>query len=320
MPPPAEPDAPTLVRRLASIPGLAVRPGAPLAPLTTFGIGGPAELLVEVRTLRALAALMRETRDDGTPRLVLGLGSNLLVPDEGLGGLVMRLRGDFARVRFAGARVWAGAGVALPQLAKRTAEAGLSGLEALSGFPSTVGGAVVMNAGCYGVEIRDVLVRTTVVEADGTVRRWAVEELDAGYRTTRLQGSGCVVARASFRLRPGDRRASLARIAELNERRWASLPGGGGHAGSVFRNPEGDHAGRLIEQAGLKGLRRGGAEISPAHANVIVNRGGATSDDVLALMIEARRAVGERFSVELEPEVVLAGDLRRRWERAVGGG
>jgi UDP-N-acetylmuramate dehydrogenase len=333
-----------LAPALAAIPGLEIERSAPLAPLTTLRIGGPADLLVTATTQRALVALLRLVRARSTELHLLGLGSNVLYPDEGVGGVVLRLGGAFARVRVVGdrlrgrspappdldsqettrsadppaiCRVRAGGAVALPRLARSTAASGLLGLEAFSGFPSSVGGAVVMNAGCYGVEIKDVLLSATCIGRDGARRRYRAADLGAGYRTTVLQGAGVVVASATFQLRRGSAAAALARIDELNRRRWASLPSGLPNAGSIFRNPPGDHAGRLIEAAGLKGRRQGAAEISAKHANVIVNLGGATAGDVLALMLLARRAVHDGFGVELEPELVLEGGLRERWRREV---
>jgi UDP-N-acetylmuramate dehydrogenase len=301
-----------LVRRLRRTPGLEVRPAEPLARYTTLRVGGPAELLVTASSERALGRLLAQL--DGMPLQLLGLGSNVLIPDEGLPGVVLRLAGGFRRVRLLGSVVEAGGAVPLGRLARLTADASLSGLEALSGFPSTVGGAVYMNAGSYGTEIRDVLEWAAVVERDGRRRRLSVERLEPAYRRTVLEGTGAIVTRARFTLSPGDREASLARIEELNRRRWASLPGGR-HAGSVFRNPEGDHAGRLIEQCGLKGRCGGGARISPKHANVIVNQDGASAADVLGLMLLARREVKRRFGVELRPELVLTGSLAGRWRR-----
>jgi len=250
---------------------------------------------------------------------VLGLGSNVLVPDEGLGGVILRLAGDLKRVRIRGRRVSAGGGAALAQVARKAAKAGLAGLEALSGFPSTVGGGVFMNAGCYGTEIRDVLVSARVVERSGARRRMATAELEPRYRSTNLEQSRAIVVRALFELLPGDWRALVARIDELNAKRRAALPSGQPNAGSIFKNPPGDYAGRLIEAVGLKGERRGGAAISERHANVIVNLGGARAEDVLALMAEAHRRVAARFGVELEPEVVLLGGLASRWRTLVFG-
>ncbi|HEX2464950.1 MAG TPA: UDP-N-acetylmuramate dehydrogenase [Thermoanaerobaculia bacterium] len=333
-----------LAPALESIPGLEVVYGAPLAPLTTLRIGGPAEVLATAHTQRALVALLRLTSSEGVPLHLLGLGSNVLYPDQGLDGVVARLGGVFSRTRILGdlrsgspappedhlnetpghantpaiLRVRAGGAVPLPRLARSTASRGLLGLEAFSGFPSSVGGAVVMNAGCYGVEIKDVLVWATALHRDGRRQRYRVGDLEASYRKTALQGAGVVVATATFQLRRGDAGTALARIEELNRKRWASLPSGLPNAGSIFRNPAGDHAGRLIEAAGLKGRSSGGAQISPKHANVIVNLGDARADDVLALMTLARATVRDAFAVELEPEIVLEGSLRERWssERA----
>ncbi len=301
------------VAELEEISGLTLKPGAPLARLTTFRIGGPAEMLVDVGSGRALASLLRLAGRWRLPFHLLGLGSNVLIPDEGLAGIVARLGGELRRVRVRGELVSAGGAVALPQLAKRMAERGLLGIEALTGFPSSVGGAVFMNAGCYGTEIKDTLVAATVVERDGRRRRYLTRELLPGYRTTVLQRTGGIVTGAVLRLHTGDAEAALRRVGELNARRWASLPSGLGNAGSIFKNPPGDFAGRLIEACGLKGSREGAAEISPKHANVIVNTGGARAVDVLALMRRARAAVRERFGVELEREIVLAGSLAEAW-------
>lgn len=310
----------SLAARLAGVAGLEVRPDFPLSRLTTLRIGGPAELLVEVGNEAALVALRREIAARGVPFVLLGLGSNVLAPDEGLPGVVARLAGNFRRFAIRGERVAAGAAVPLARLAKRTAERGLAGLEALSGFPSTVGGAVFMNAGCYGTEIKDLVVSVRLVEADGGRRRVAMGDLEPSYRRTNLARRGAIVTRAHFLLAPGDRAASLARIEELNARRWASLPSGVANAGSIFRNPEGDFAGRLIERAGLKGVSAGGAEISSKHGNVIVNRGGATAREVLALMVRAFTAVEGGFGVRLVPELQLLGGLREIWSSETAGG
>lgn len=308
-----------LGERLARVPDLVVRSQADLAPHTTFRIGGPAQWLVEVPTLRCLRALMEIVAQTESPLHLLGLGSNVLIPDDGLAGVVVRLTGYFRRLRVRGTRVSAGAAIPLAQLARRMAARGLVGLEALSGFPSTVGGAVYMNAGCYGTEITDLLVRATLVDRDGSLRRIGVEDLGATYRRTALQGGDEIVTRALLELRIGAADEALDRIRELNRRRWSSLPSGLPNAGSIFRNPEGDYAGRLIEAVGLKGERRGDAEISERHANVIVNRDRASASDVLALMSEAHQTVSKAFGVSLEPEIVLVGDLRERWAQITEG-
>jgi UDP-N-acetylmuramate dehydrogenase len=308
------PDVPSdWTAALAAVDGLEVRLGEGLAGHSTFQIGGPAEAFVEVAHPAALESLLRLVRGQGLPFQILGLGSNILFPDEGLAGVVARLGGEFKRLEIDGARVTAGAALPLAQVAKRTARAGLSGLEALSGFPSTVGGAVYMNAGCYGTEIRDVLRWASLIDPDGARRTVSADELEPGYRRTNLQGTATVVTAACFDLRAGDAAAALGRIDELNRRRRSSLPSGLGNAGSIFKNPPGDFAGRLIEACGLKGAQRGAAQISPKHGNVIVNHGGARALDVLQLMLDARQAVLRDSGVDLVPEIVLAGSLAVLW-------
>ncbi len=306
------------IGELAEVEGLEVERHAALSGYSTFRIGGPAEFLVQVHTQTALETLLSVTERLGLPFELLGLGSNVLFPDEGLPGVVARLAGDFVRFRFEGSRVTAGGGMALAKLARLAAEKGFEGLDSLAGFPSTVGGAVRMNAGSYGVEIKDVLVETVVLERDGRVRHLTPDELQPAYRRTILRDSGGVVLSATFQLQEGDAEKALGRIAELNQRRRQSLPSGRPNVGSIFRNPPGDHAGRLIEACGLKGAGCGDAQISPKHANVIVNQGKALALDVLELMLTARQAVQERFGVELVPEVELLGSLRTRWQDAVG--
>lgn len=305
--------APVLAPKLAAIAGLVVCRDEPLAKHCTFQIGGAVEWYLEVEGTAALAAVLALVVEHETPFQILGLGSNILFPDAGLPGIVARLSGDFRRLEIAGTTVTAGAALSLAQVARRTAQAGLVGLEALSGFPSTVGGAVYMNAGCYGTEIRDVLASAALLDPDGTGRRVTAEELEPGYRETNLQGTSTIVTEAVFELAVGEAAAAVARIDELNRRRWQSLPSGVANAGSIFKNPPGDYAGRLVDECALKGRASGGARISPRHGNVIVNEGGAKALDVLALMLEMRRSVRERFGIELVPEVILAGRLAEIW-------
>ncbi len=305
--------------RLASIPDVEVREAVRLASVTTLRIGGPAELFLRIDSEAALTEVLNAAREAALPVHLHGHGSNVLFPDGGMPGIVCRLRGELGQVTVEDETVWAGAGVTLARLARDTAKQGLLGLEALSGFPSTVGGAAVMNAGCYGTEIRDVLVEVRVARPGQQVEAVAAEDLDPGYRTTNLQGTAAVVTGARFQLRRGDGDTALRRMDELNRRRWQSLPSGKPNAGSVFRNPDGDFAGRLIDAAGLKGRRSGGAEISRRHANVIVNQENARAADVLDLMVAAHRTVRERFDIALRPELVLAGSLADEfWRRVVG--
>ena len=287
-----------------------VEPGAPLAPLTTWRLGGPARSLCRVRTEAALARVLGAASRESLPIALLGMGSNVLVADEGFPGCVLRLEGEFLDVRVEGERVLAGGGAPLGGVCAAAARAGLSGLEAISGIPSSIGGAVRINAGAYGGEIFDVLESVRLVARDGAAREAAASEVPHGYRWTRLVETREIVAAAVLRLRLAGREEIAEKTRSVADRRRGALPSEP-NAGSVFKNPEGDFAGRLIEACGLKGERRGGALVSPRHANVIVNTGGARASEVLALMRAMRDAVRGRFGVTLMPEVELLG---MRWE------
>ncbi len=288
--------------------GDAVALDAPTAPLTTYRLGGPASVLVRASSeaaLRDIAAVLH-THDD-VPVLVIGRGSNLLVADRGFGGVVVVLDGDLERVEPRDGAVVAGGAAALPRLARQAAAAGLSGLEFYVGIPGTVGGAVRMNAGGHGRETRDVVVDARLIDlrGDGDARTCGLAELDLGYRHSSLRSTD-VVLDARFRVHPDDPAACRARIDEIVEWRRANQPGGS-NAGSVFRNPRGDSAGRLIDASGLKGFRVGGAVVSPKHANFFQADAGATADDVYALVREVRARVERATGIRLEPELQMIG-------------
>lgn len=285
-------------------PGIAVREGEPLAARTTLRIGGPARFFTEVFDAEALGRVLRFASAGRLPVLVLGKGSNLLVPDAGFPGVVIVLAGSFRETRVEGAEVVVGGGVSLMALAVAARDAGLSGVENVSGIPSSVGGAVRINAGSYGSEIFDVLVSATLVSRAGEARRVAAAEIPHGYRWTALCDSDDVVAEARFLLSRKSPAEVSARMAEVAARRRDALPKQP-NAGSIFKNPPGLFAGKLLEECGLKGRRAGRAEVSQVHANVIVNTGGATAEDVKRLMEEMKKAVRERFGVELQPEIQI---------------
>ena len=287
-------------------PGLAVTEDAPLAPRTTLKIGGPARFLAEVADADALARVLSFASAEQLPVLTLGKGSNLLVPDAGFPGVVVVLGGRFRETRIEGTEVVAGGGVSLMALAVAARDAGLSGVENVSGIPSSVGGAVRINAGSYGTEIFDVLEEVTLVSRKGEVRTASSSSIPHGYRWTSLCGSGEVVAEARFHLSKKPQGEIAARMSEVAAKRRAALPAQP-NAGSIFKNPPGLFAGKLLEECGLKGRRIGGAEVSTVHANVIVNAAGATARDVTALMEEMKSAVKERFGVELQPEIQVVG-------------
>ena len=274
----------------------------PLAERTTLRIGGSARFFAEVEDVAALRALLTWAGAENLPLLPLGKGSNVLIPDEGFSGVAFVLAGDFRKVEIHGTRILAGAGASLMSLAVLAGQAELTGLEGLSGIPSSVGGAVRINAGAYGSEIFDLLVSVGLVTRTGEARELPAAQIAHGYRWTALMQSKDLIASATLRLRQANRVTVHARMEEVAEKRKKALPGGP-NAGSIFKNPAGDYAGRLLEACGMKGRRIGGAQVSPNHANVIVNLGGARASDVRALMAEMHRAVKDRFGIDLVPEI-----------------
>jgi UDP-N-acetylenolpyruvoylglucosamine reductase len=283
----------------------------PLARLTTIRTGGPAEYFARAGGLAQLERLLRWAREGGLAVGVIGSGSNLLVADAGVSGLVIKLDRALAKIEHRNRHLICGGGARLPQAAARAAGAGLGGLEFGVNIPGTVGGAVKMNANAYGGELQRVLEWVDVATADGTARR-APSELGFAYRRSNL-GPHEVVARASFALEPADARRIKELLNDMRSRRKAAQPSGIKTFGSTFKNPddpdaEGRTAGQLLEAAGCSGLKVGGARFSPKHANFIENVSGrATTADVLALMEEGRRRVEQRFGVSLEAEVQLLG-------------
>lgn len=295
----------------ARLPG-AVERDVPLARLTTYRLGGPVAVLVRARGLADLVELAAVVAEHEAPILVVGRGSNLLVADRGFRGVAVVLDGEFDRIDLGAAdtgasTVRAGGGVALPRLARVTVAAALGGLEFFVGIPGSVGGAVRMNAGGHGRDTAAVLRSALVVDlgAGGTARALTVDDLALGYRRSAL-GPLDVVTGAELVVAPQPQEVGEAAIDEIVAWRREHQPGGA-NAGSVFTNPDGDSAGRLIDAAGLKGLRVGGAVVSPKHANFFQAEPGATADDVHRLVGEVRRRVAEATGVELRPELRMVG-------------
>ena len=278
----------------------------PLGPLTTYRVGGAADLFVTVRSPDELAAVARAVHADPVPTLVVGRGSNLLVGDAGFRGLAIQLAGEFEAVTIVGTSVTAGGAASLPVVARQTAAAGLTGFEWAVGVPGSIGGAVRMNAGGHGSDLAASLVRVHLVDLATGEDGWVpATALDLGYRTSSVAAHQ-VVAEAELALAAGDRAEAEAAIGEIVRWRRANQPGGQ-NAGSVFTNPDGDSAGRLIDAAGAKGLRVGTAHVSPKHANFIQADEGGSADDVFALMQEVRRRVLAHAGVDLHPETRLVG-------------
>ncbi len=287
-----------------------VRPAYPLARLTTVRTGGSAELFARAGTLAELERLLAWAAEQGHPVGVIGSGSNLLVADDGVPGLVLKLDEELSRIEISDTRIHCGGGARLPSVAAQAARAGLAGIEFGVSIPGTVGGAVRMNANAYGGELERVLEWADVATPTGLERR-APEQLGFSYRRSTV-APGEVVARASFVLERAEPASVTAVLKDLRQRRKDTQPAGIRTFGSTFKNPddaraEGRTAGQLLDAAGCRGLRIGGAGFSLKHANFIENHGDATTADVVAVMEEGRRRVEERFGVVLEPEVQALG-------------
>ncbi len=286
--------------------GARARRDHPLGPLTTYRVGGPAAFFVEAGGDDDLRAVGRAARRSGLPVLVVGRGSNLLVSDEGFAGIALSLGPAYSSIEVEGTEVVAGGAVALPVLARRTAALGLTGLEWAVGVPGSVGGGVRMNAGGHGSDVSRVLVSARLHDlGTGDEAEVPAARLALGYRRSSV-GPGQVVVSARFGLQPGDPEAAEAAVAAVVRWRLANQPGGP-NAGSVFTNPPGDSAGRLIDAAGLKGLRHGSAFVSPKHANFIQVDPGGSAGDVFALMEKVRAEVLQQAGTLLQPEVHLVG-------------
>lgn len=284
----------------------------PMKNHTTFRIGGPADALALPKTPEEVAEVVRFCHEHAQPYYVLGNGSNLLVSDEGYRGIVLQLYRNFNDIQVNGEMITVQSGAMLAAVARTAYQNGLTGLEFASGIPGTIGGAVVMNAGAYGGEMKHVLREVTVLTKEGEVLAIPAKALELGYRTSVIPKNGWIVLGAVLQLKKGDPEQILARMEELKEQRITKQPLDLPSAGSTFKRPEGYFAGKLIMDAGLRGFTVGGAQISEKHCGFVVNRGDATAADVWELICEVKRRVKEMTGVELEPEVKLLGDFPQR--------
>ena len=282
-----------------------IKANAPMAEYTSFRIGGPADMLFMPSDREQLEYGIKKAKELDVPYMIIGNGSNLLVSDSGIEGLVIRIAGDFSGIEYSKNKLKARTGTLISAAAKDSVEHGLMGLEWAAGIPGTVGGAVAMNAGAYGGEIKQVLTKVEYIE-DGAVCSVEPEDSDLGYRFSRFAAPERIVLSAEFSLSPDDGMAK-ERMKDYSERRRAKQPLTYPSAGSTFKRPEGYFAGALIEKNGLKGLTVGGAQVSEKHAGFVINRGGATAADVKALIGKIQKKVFENDGVMLEPEVIFTG-------------
>ena len=290
------------------IPGVCIEENVPMAQYTSFRAGGKARMMVIPADAEQLSAVLGVLSGSGVEYMVLGNGTNILVKDSGYDGIIVKIGSGFDYVRQEGCRLVCGSGTRMSVAAKAALEGGLSGFEFASGIPGFTGGAVFMNAGAYGGEMKDILRRAKIVSKDGSREFYmTADELEMGYRHTKLHDTGDIVTEVEFVLEEGNRTQIKAKMSELMEKRNSKQPVNFPSAGSFFKRPEGYFAGKLIQDAGLKGLSVGGAQVSELHSGFIINRGGATATDILQLMEMIQARVFDEFGVRLETEVRIIG-------------
>lgn len=286
-----------------------IKTGEPMKQHTTFRTGGPAAYFISPSCTEELSAVIKLCRQEHMPYYILGNGSNLLISDKGYEGVIISMEEGFSQIQNEGTRIRAGAGALLSRIARQALASSLTGFEFAAGIPGTLGGAVVMNAGAYGGEMKQVLISARVLTGEGEVKAISGEELELGYRTSCIQREGYIVLSALLQLQQGDKSSIQARMEELAEKRKEKQPLEYPSAGSTFKRPEGWFAGKLIEDAGLKGFSVGGAQVSEKHCGFVINRGNATSSDIIELCRQVRDRVKDQFGVELEMEIKRLGEF-----------
>lgn len=281
----------------------------PMKAYTTFRVGGPARWMASPQDEQQLRVILDICKETGTPYFILGRGSNLLVSDSGFDGVVVNLRKHFNRIDIdkENKTITAEAGAALPAVAQAALSAGFSGLEFASGIPGTMGGGLFMNAGAYGGELKQIVTEAVVMTQDGVIRHVPASEMELGHRLSRFMKTGEIILCVTMQLTEGNQEAIKAMMDDFNGRRRDKQPLEYPSAGSTFKRPQGYFAGKLIEDAGLKGFCVGGAQVSEKHAGFVINTGSATAADIWNLCRAIREKVMEQFGVELEPEIQLLG-------------
>lgn len=275
---------------------------------TTFRIGGKADAFVNVENALEIEKVIHFCTDTDTPYMIMGNGSNMLVSDKGIRGVVIHIGSGMSKCRIEGDEVYAEAGILMSALAKKILEANLTGFEFAAGIPGTLGGGIYMNAGAYGGELKDIIESVTFICPDGLIKTETVDNLDLGYRHSMFMQGGYTILSCKMKLEKGNYDEIKALMADFNARRSEKQPLSQPSAGSTFKRPEGYFAGKLIQDAGLMGYSIGGAMVSDKHAGFVVNKGGATAKDVLDLIEHIQKTVKDKFGVDLEPEVRLIGE------------
>lgn len=288
-----------------------VTENADLKDHTSFQIGGPCELLIEPTSEKEIIRSVRYLRAEGVPFYVLGNGSNMLIRDGGYEGAIIKLGKQFSDSLVIGNRVTAQAGALLSTVAKMSFRGNLTGMEEISGIPGSIGGGVIMNAGAYGGEMKDVVKEVKVLDQEGQVQTLTNEECEFEYRNSRMQKEGMIVLEVSFELKEGDPDQIKEKYDDYTHRRTSKQPLDKKSAGSTFKRPEKGYASKLIDEANLRGYQIGGAQVSEKHCGFLINKDNASSDDMLALITYVQEEVKRQFGVELEPEVRIIGEDKK---------
>ncbi len=281
----------------------------PMKKHTTFRIGGNADIFVRPESKEQIAEILRMCRSQDVPYFILGNGSNLLVGDRGFRGAVINIMDNMNDIKVDGGIIKAQAGAMLVKVSRAARDNSLTGLEFASGIPGTIGGAIYMNAGAYGGEMKDVVIQVTAMDADGEIYTFGADELEFSYRHSVIQQRDLIVLDVTMKLEAGDQKSIDDRMSELAVARRTKQPLEYPSAGSTFKRPEGYFAGKLIMDAGLRGYRVGDAQVSEKHCGFVVNRGNATADDVIKLIDDVKAKVSEEYDVVLEPEVRMIGEF-----------
>lgn len=281
---------------------------APMKNYTTLKIGGCADILVQPRSAKELTILIAKAKALEIPVYFMGNGSNILVKDNGVRGMVVKFGANMAQTTIEGNKITAGAGISMARLASIAAENSLTGFEFASGIPGTLGGGIVMNAGAYKGEMKDVVIEATALCGDGSIRTLGKDELDFSYRHSCFTGSDMLVLEAKLQLQKGEKADIKARICELAQKRRTTQPLEYPSAGSAFKRPSNGYAAAMIDSCGLKGYTVGGAQVSEKHAGFVINKGGATAKDMLQLLAQVQKVVKEKFDTVLEPEIIMMGE------------
>jgi len=291
------------------IPADKIRFNEPMKLHTTFKIGGPVDVMVMPGSITEIQAVVSYCSKEGIDFFVFGLGSNLLVRDKGIRAVAIKLGNNLKNISITETDIYCEAGVRLSQLSKMAASNGMSGLEFAEGIPGSLGGAVVMNAGAYDGEMKNVLIKASAIDSNGHLKDFYPEDMNMGYRKSIFQDNGYIVVSALLKLKPGNKENIQKKMREFSRKRRQKQPIEFPSAGSTFKRPEGFYVGPMVEQMGLKGFRIGGAEVSAKHAGFIINAGNATANDVLELIKHVQVKARENFGVNLHPEIKVIGEI-----------